>query len=208
VKFAYPLMLDVTDRTIVIVGGGAVAARKAKTLIECGATCVRAVAPSFVPQMHSDVQRIAETYRAEHLDGAKLVFAATDSPQVNERVVRDAQARGVLVNRVDDGEPGGDFVVPARFQEGEVIVSVTAGSAALAATIRNELGRRLDPRHVKLAGAMKTLRPAIRDSGLEADRRTAVFRDLASDQAVATVDTGGIDALRRWIAARHPGLKL
>jgi siroheme synthase (precorrin-2 oxidase/ferrochelatase) len=98
--------------------------------------------------------------------------------------------------------------VPARFAEGEVIVSVTAGSAALAVTIRNDLARRLDKRHAKMAHAMQTLRPAIRDSGLESERRAAVFRDLASDEAIATMDTGGIEQLRRWIVVRHPGLKL
>ena len=201
-------MLDVSDRDIVIIGGGPVAARKAKTLLECGATRVRVVAPSAVSQMPARVRHVAEDYRKSHLDGAQLVFAATDSPQVNEQVVRDAQSRGVLVNRVDDGDPGGDFVVPARFQEGEVIVSVTAGSAALAAAIRNDLARGLDKRHAKMAHAMTTLRPAIRDSGLDPQRRTAVFRDLASDEAIATIERGGVDELRRWISARHPGLKL
>jgi siroheme synthase-like protein len=201
-------MLDVADRTIVIVGGGAVAARKAATLLECGATRVRVVAPSCVSQMPAKVQHIAESYEPRHLDGAQLIFAATDSAQTNTQVVRDAQSLGVMVNRVDDGEPGGDFVVPARFQEGEVIVSVTAGSAALAAAIRNDLARRLDRRHAKMAQAMQTLRPAIRDSGLGSERRTAVFRDLASDEAIATIDSGGIDELRRWIVSRHPDLKI
>src|SRR5262249_18533067 len=113
-----------------------------------------------------------------------------------------------LVNRVDDGEPGGDFIVPARFTEGELIVSVTAGSAALAAAIRNDLARRLDKRHAKMAHAMQTLRPAIRVSGLPGEKRAAVFRDLASDEAIAVLDAGDVDTLRRWITGRHPDLVL
>src|SRR6478609_7363439 len=95
----YPLMLDVSDRLIVIVGGGAVAARKAAGLIECGATRIRCVSPTFEPKMPPGVERIDGRYGPHHLDGAGLVFAATDDPAVNAAVVRDARNRGILVNR-------------------------------------------------------------------------------------------------------------
>jgi siroheme synthase-like protein len=208
VRFAYPLMLDVSDRLIVIVGGGAVAARKAATLLETGATRIRIVAPQFDPQMSKRVQCISEPYQPHHLDGAQLVFAATDSPATNEQVVRDARSRGVLVNRADEAEPCGDFVTPARFCQGEVIVSVTAGSPALAVAIRDDLARRLDRRHAKMAHAMQTLRPLIRDSALDSQRRATIFRDLASEEALETLAAGGMDQLRRWLAGRHPDLKL
>ena len=201
-------MLDVSDRLVVIIGGGAVAARKVATLLECGATRVRVVAPRCVAQMPEKVERLSETYEPRHLDGAHLVFAATDSPQVNQQIVRDARTRRVLVNRADEGELAGDFVTPARFTEGEVVVTVTAGSAALAAAIRDDLTRHIDRRHLKMAHAMQTLRPVIHDSGLDAEQRQAVFRDLASDEAIAVIDAGGIDELRRWIAGRYPNVKL
>jgi len=212
VAFAYPLMLDVTHRLAVIIGGGAVAARKAAGLIEAGATRVRVVAPTFAPNVPERVERVTAAYEARHLDGAQLVFAATDSPAVNEQVVRDAHARGLLVNRIDDGggsgDAAGDFVVPARFKEGEVIVGVSAGSAALAVAIRDDLARRIDPRHLKMADAMRQLRPLIRDGGADAGARRAAFRDLATDEAMAALDAGGVDGLRCWIAGRHPELKL
>jgi siroheme synthase-like protein len=199
-------MLDVSDRLVVIIGGGAVAARKAATLVETGAARVRVVAPQFDPQMSTRVERIGESYQPRHLDGAQLVFAATDSPATNEQVVRDARSRGVLVNRADEGDPSGDFITPARFQEGEVIVTVTAGSPALAVAIRDDLARRLDRRHAKMAHAMQALRPLIRSGNLDPARRASVFRDLASDEALETLAAGGVDELKRWIGTRHPDL--
>src|SRR5690242_5848317 len=107
-------MLDVTDRLVVIVGGGPVAARKAAGVLEAGATRVRCVAPAFDPAVPESVERVEETYEPRHLDGAGLVFAATDLPAVNDAVVRDARARGVLATRADsDEEDPGDFTVPA-----------------------------------------------------------------------------------------------
>ena len=113
----YPLLLDVSDRLIVIVGGGEVAVRKAVGLLEAGATRVRVVAPVFHERMPAQVQRVAETYRREHLDGAGLVFASTDDPAVNETIVRDARAMKILVCRADaDDTNAGDFATPAMIR--------------------------------------------------------------------------------------------
>jgi hypothetical protein len=59
-----------------------------------------------------------------------------------------------------------------------------------------------------MADAMRQLRPLIRDGGAAADVRRAALRDLATDDAMAALDAGGIDGVRRWVVARHPGLKL
>ena len=204
---AYPLMLDVSDRLIVIVGGGAVAVRKAKGLLDAGATRVCVVSPTFHAEMPTGIKRVAASYQAGQLDGAQLVFAATDAPDVNERVVRDAQARGIWVNRSDEAEQG-DFATPAKMVDGEVTVTVSAGSAALAAAIRDDLAAKLDRRHVKLAEAMKTLRPAVRMSEADPQKRAAIFRELASPEALAAANERGTEGVRDWIRARHPTLKV
>src|SRR3954451_2720838 len=113
----YPLLLEVSDREIVIVGGGEVAVRKAMGLMDAGATHVRVVAPDVHERMPGQVQRVAETYRSEHLRGAGLVFAATDDPKVNDAIVRDAHELGILVCRADgDDENSGDFATPAMIR--------------------------------------------------------------------------------------------
>jgi siroheme synthase-like protein len=201
-------MLDVTDRLVVIVGGGAVAVRKIKTLLEAGATRVRVVAPSFHEQLPIGTERVQEDYQARHLDGSGLVYAATDSAEVNDQVVRDARARGVLVNRLDDGFPPGDFVTPAVWRQGEVVLAVSAGSAALAVAIRDDLASQLDDRHVRMSQVMSELRPKIRDSGLEPAKRTEIFRDLATETALDVLAQRGDRGLRMWLAQRYPELKL
>ena len=134
------------------------------------------------------------------------VAPATDAPDVNERVVRDATYRGIWVNRSDEGEQG-DFATPAKLTDGEVTVTVSAGSAALAAAIRDDLAAKLDQRHVKLAEAMKTLRPAVRMSEADPQKRAAIFRELASMEALRAVESGGIDGVCRWIHTRYPQLR-
>lgn len=204
---AYPLMLDVTGRLVVIVGGGAVAVRKVKGLLDAGAARVRVIAPEVHAEMPAAVERVAAAYEANHLDGAQLVFAATDSPAVNEQVARDAASRGIWVNRSDEGAQG-DFATPAKWADGEVILTVSAGSAALSAAIRDDLAAKLDRRYVKLADAMKTLRPAVRTAEPDPQKRAAIFRDLAGAEALAAVESGGVDGVRKWIRTRHPALRI
>src|SRR5687768_11992217 len=88
-RFGYPLMLDLTDRPVVIVGGGEVAVRKVRGLLDAGAPRITVVATDFHADLPPTVVRVAERYEARHLDGAELVFAATDGREVNDAVVRD-----------------------------------------------------------------------------------------------------------------------
>lgn len=201
-------MLDVTGRLVVIVGGGAVAARKAAGVAEAGAMKIRCVALAFKAEFPDRVELVVERYEVRHLDGAGLVFAATDSAEVNEAIVRDARARGVLVSRADSGEgPAGDFATPACLRLGAVTVTVSAGSPALSTLIRDGLGARWDERWSQMADAMRALRPALTGGNrLSPGRRAAVLRDLASEAALDVLARGGQAALIGWLAGRHAEL--
>jgi precorrin-2 dehydrogenase/sirohydrochlorin ferrochelatase len=137
-----------------------------------------------------------------------LAFAATDNPDANAAVVRDARRRGILVNRADGGDSNpGDFATPAKLQDGPVIVTVSAGSAALSAAIRDNLAATLDCRYVRMAEAMNLLRPEIKASGLAPARRADIFRSLASDEAIGELAVGGIECLRAWLQRQYPEIK-
>jgi siroheme synthase-like protein len=201
-------MLDVSQRLIVIIGGGGVAVRKARGLIDAGATRIEVVSPRLDPAMPAGVTHLAETYHARHLEGAGLVFAATDSPAVNAQVVRDARALNLLVHRADaDEEFPGDFTTPAVAREGTLVVAVSAGSAALAVYIRDRIAQRLEPLWGRMSEAMRRLRPALRNHpALDPAQRRALLRDLASDAAFDALAAGGLPALCDWLRAKNPEL--
>ena len=207
VAFAYPLMLDVSDRLIVIVGGGSVAARKASGLVEAGAKRIRVVAPEISADLPEGVEQLREQYQVGFLDGASVVFAATDNPELNARVVRDARARNILVSRADaTDDDHGDFSTPAKFTQGPVIVTVSAGgNPALAATIKAGLQWRFDKRWAVMAEAMQQIRPRVlAHPSLTPQQRTAILRTLAGEDALYVLARDGIDALLTWLVERHP----
>ena len=201
----YVISLDLSGKRVVVVGGGAVAARKARSLLAAGAGEVVVVSPTFDDSMPDEATRLVAFYDAGQLRGAALVFAATNDPAVNARVVTDARAIGALASRadIDDADPA-DFSTPARLDKGDITLSVSAGSAALSAAIRDGLAARFDPRWIAMAEAMVFLRPLIRDhSTLSPAQRATLFRDLASEDAMDVLDRTGRVGLIEWIEQRH-----
>ncbi|MGA2583072.1 MAG: bifunctional precorrin-2 dehydrogenase/sirohydrochlorin ferrochelatase [Tepidisphaeraceae bacterium] len=203
----YPIVLDLSRSRVVIVGGGAVAARKAAGVLAAGAAQLRAVAPKFVKDFPAAVERILETFEPRHLDGANLAFAATDSATANDAVVDEARKRGIWVNRADaDDEDPGDFSTPALGRFGPITVAVTAGSPALAAALRDQLAGAIGNEWVNLAEALVHIRPTIKSSNLPITKRREILRSLATADA-ATAATGGESALWEWTVGKFPELK-
>lgn len=208
-RHQYPIFIDVSRRRILIVGGGTVASRKASGLIDAGATDVVVVAPTFTSDFPDTVQRIKRGYAPAMLEGIDLVFAATDRADVNDQVVRDAQAKKLLVNRADtDDQNPGSFITPAKIVEGHLTISVSASSAALASRVRDAIKERLDPRWSMMANAMQEMRPWVKSQQhLNQPQRAEIFRTLAQDDAMDVLQAGGIDSLRDWLIERHPELR-
>jgi precorrin-2 dehydrogenase / sirohydrochlorin ferrochelatase len=204
----YPIFLDVSNRPAVIIGGGAVAARKASGLITAGAKQIKAVAPKFIRDFPAEVEKITASFAPEHLEGAALVFAATDSVAANDAVVAEARRRGLPVNRADsDEDDPADFVVPAVLRCGAITVAVSAaGSPALASAIRDQVAGFLGDDWINLADALRQLRPLIKSAGLPIAKRREIFRALATPTAAQTLADGGISALGTWIRGQFPEL--
>lgn len=144
---SYPIVLRPSGRLCVVVGGGEVALRKVQGLLAAGAR-VRVVAPQLHPGLLATpgIELIDRDFIPEDLDGAFLVFAATNHPDVNTLVAESARTQGVLVNRVDAPEES-DFHLPAVLHRGDIMVTVSSGggSPAFAARLRDHLAAELGP---------------------------------------------------------------
>lgn len=140
----YPVSLYITGRLCVVVGGGKVAERKVSGLLAAGGQ-VRVISPALTPSLRAFADRgIVEwrerPYGTGDLEGAFLVFAATDQPAVQATVQRDARAAGRLAN-IADAPAACDFQIPATVRRGDLILTVsTSGrSPAVSAMIRRQL---------------------------------------------------------------------
>jgi precorrin-2 dehydrogenase/sirohydrochlorin ferrochelatase len=142
---AYAVNLDLTNRPVLVVGGGPVAARKVAGLLRAGAT-VSVVAPDAVADIvdDPDVRWFARPYQRGEVASYRLAITATDDPDVNAQVAADGETAGVFVNSADD-PANCTFTLPAVARHGDlqVTISTNGRSPGLARWLRRRYEREL-----------------------------------------------------------------
>ncbi len=180
----YPIALDLYGRSVVVVGGGSVAARKVRGLLDAGAH-VTVVAPAFDETLRAaagaaeGLELVSRPFEAGDVEGATLVFAATDDPDVNAAVVAAARKNHVLVDDASDGARG-DFSTPLAHRVGSLTFAVDTGgvSPSFARRLQRELRERFDERYAKAAVTLGRARDYAK-AVLPPERRAHVMGDLA-----------------------------
>jgi len=200
----FPLFADLRDRNVLVVGGGEVAERKVRLLLDAGARVVvvaRALTPWLAEQAADpagSITHLAADYADGRLDGVVLAIAATDDRELNARVAAAARARNLLANVVDDAELSG-FIVPAVVDRSPVMIAISSGGTApvLARLIRERLETALDESIGPLAELLARWRGRLR----------AAFPDLAARRRFySTIVRGRVAELmraRRSVAAER-----
>jgi precorrin-2 dehydrogenase/sirohydrochlorin ferrochelatase len=179
-RSAFPIVLDITGRLVVVVGGGNVGCRKAAAALVGGAR-VQVVDPAEVALApHDRLMHIREPYQPGHLQGAALVFAAA-IPEVNAAVVVDARQRGVWVNSATD-PLAGDFTLPSVVRSGSLLLAVSTGGAApaLARRIREKLEAEFDAGFAGWVSLLAEVRPLVLAHLPDEQRRRELLDRLAA----------------------------
>ena len=195
----YPVELDLSGRTVVVVGLGTVGRRKAAGLVEAGARVL-----GIDPQTRegpTGVELRAEKYRIQHLDGASLAFAAA-TPEVNREVVADARRRGLWVNSASD--PGsGDFSLPATWRDGPLIltVSTSGASPALASLLRDRAASALGPAAAGLARLLLDIRPEVLGRISDPAARRRALTEAADPRWLDLFEREGAEVVRLALRA-------
>ena len=178
----YPVGLVVRGRRCLVVGGGRVAARKVRSLLECGASvtivapdvheAVRLLVEDRTPEPHEDppldVQR--RRYERGEAAGYRLVIAATGDPDVDAAVYEDAETAGVWVNSADDPTHC-SMMLPAVWRTGTVTVSVSTDgtSPALASWLRTRFAESVGEHVGELATLLGEARRRLQDEDRPTD---------------------------------------
>jgi precorrin-2 dehydrogenase/sirohydrochlorin ferrochelatase len=191
----YPIALDVSGKKCVVAGGGTVALRKVRGLLECGAK-VTVVAPELCASLAAMARKGCVLYRKKSyseadLKGAVLVIGATDDLRVNEAVSAQARRRGILVNIVDDPDLC-SFHIPSTLRRGPVVVAVSTGGAspALAARLSRLIGGTIGPEYGRLAELLGRMRVFARGKIASQVARKAAFNDIINPEILGLLAAG------------------
>jgi precorrin-2 dehydrogenase/sirohydrochlorin ferrochelatase len=170
----YPVFLNISGRKCVVVGGGQVALRKVRVLLEHGAD-VKVISLDLCPGLAQlaesrEIKALNRAYRTGDLADASVAIAATDDGELNRQVAEEAHSKAVLVNVVDDAE-NSDFIVPSYLRRGEVTIAVsTSGrSPALARKIRTRLEKELGNEYASLIRLIGEVRAKVKREGIKID---------------------------------------
>lgn len=183
----YMAELILTDRPILVVGGGAVAKRKLRGLLSSGARLTVA-APELDPWILERVEagefrHLANSFQPEMLKESPrwaLVFAATGDAAVNREIANSAKAMELLCNSADGVEVSG-FLVPAMVRRGPVAVGVATegNSPALSRLLKERIDAWLEPGWGPLVSIFGTLRRQVNERLKNPVGRRVFWREIA-----------------------------
>jgi precorrin-2 dehydrogenase / sirohydrochlorin ferrochelatase len=184
----YAIFLELGNRRVALVGGGAVAVRKAHTLLEAGARLVVVAEEASDAMIALCGQHGAELIRAkyskEYLGEAVIVIAATNDRQVNEQVYRDCQALEILCNVVDEPKLC-DFFVPAVVKRGglQIAIGTSGDCPAYAGHLRKKLEILFTEEHGQFLSELECIRERVLKDVPGAEDRKALLGQLADDES-------------------------
>ena len=131
----FPMMIDISNKRVLIVGGGKIAARRASTLLKCGAE-VTCVSPKFCEEFPDEAVKIHRKFESEDLNGIFLVTTATNNREVNHKVGIEARKKGIPVS-VADCKSECDFYFPSLITSNtnpDIAVSVCSAGNSIGLT--------------------------------------------------------------------------
>jgi uroporphyrin-III C-methyltransferase/precorrin-2 dehydrogenase/sirohydrochlorin ferrochelatase len=199
----FPISLRLDGARVVVIGGGEVAARKIR-LLRPAAPMIDLVSRELNDELSAlvaadAIHHVAPEFDPAQLDGARLVIAATDDRALNRAVAAAADARGILVNVVDDPAPS-SFITPAIVDRAPLQIAISSGGAApvLVRRLRERIESILPTHFGRIAAFMQRHRDraksaldmpgrrALWERFLDGDGAEALLRgdELAADQAL------------------------
>ncbi|WP_375056252.1 siroheme synthase CysG [Zobellella sp. DQSA1] len=199
-----PLFINIKHRPCLVVGGGAVAARKVRLLLARGGR-VTVVAPELdagLQARQAELCWLEQCFAEHHLDGQFLVVAATDNTEVNARVYQLANRRGILVNKADDSKRSA-VIFPSIVERFPLQIAFSTGGGApwLARLLRARLDALLPGHWGELSRVAGKLRRRVQQAFGSSDERRRFWARVQDDVALTTLlqqrDHAGAEAWLR-----------
>lgn len=178
------LNIHMHGKTAVVIGGGAVALRKIRTLLAAGAS-VRVAGTTVCPEIAAlndsgALSARVGSYAASDLNGAFLVIAATDDALVNGQVCADARERGILVAAADDPDAG-ECAFPAILRRGDLEIAVSTGGRCptFAVAVRDRIAEHIGDEYGTILQLLTAEREKLLTNGSSSTYNAQVLRSLA-----------------------------
>ncbi len=197
----YPMMVDLTGKPVLVVGGGTIALDKVGLFLKFDAA-ITVVSPDLHPDLQAHlaagrIRHVARPYRHGDLEGTAVAVAATGDRAANSRVAADARAAGLPVNVVDTPREC-TFIVPSVVVRDDLVIAVSTGGAspALAKRVRRDLEARYGPAYGAFVELLRQTRDRLMREGAPFADRQGLFECALGGDTLDLVDRGDLAAVK------------
>lgn len=196
-----------------MIGGGEVAFRKIRGLLEAGAK-VKVIAPKICTEVEKifkrgEISLRKENFSPEMLSDEIILIAATDNPEINRLAAESAREKKILANVVNSN--GGNFFVPSQIRRGELLLTISTGgnSPAFAKFLRKMLESDLDENFSAGLELISRYRREVKEILPESTARKNFWQQILTCEAWELLKRGKIDDLEEIIshALENSGLE-
>lgn len=181
-----PLNIDLTNKQIKVIGGGKIAERRVKALLNSDAT-IHIISPDLTDnlyQLYLDEKIIwyKKSLESKDLDNAELIISATNQEEVNDVIKKSAPIHS-LINMVGDAQ-GGNVIFPGTLKRGKLQISVTSTGASpkLVSNILNDLDKQYPIDYAEYVDFLYECRIIIKSLDLEKAKKNQLLESILSDQ--------------------------
>jgi precorrin-2 dehydrogenase / sirohydrochlorin ferrochelatase len=197
----YPVFLNLNGKKTVVVGGGKVAERKIRALLQTKAD-ITVISPEITARIRREeikgrIRYICRQYKQGDLKNAFLVIAATDSAKINERVSREAPG---LVNVVDTPNMC-NFIVPSVIKRGplRIAVSTSGVSPALSRSIRQEIEQCYSKEFSAYLRSLRTIRSEAMKRIKDPQKRGEFLKAVATKEMIGILRGKGCNGAQKAV---------
>jgi precorrin-2 dehydrogenase/sirohydrochlorin ferrochelatase len=191
----FPIFVNLTGKSCLVIGGGQVAERKVHDLLNYDAN-IRVISPEAgenIRQWFSQglIDWQAREFITSDLDHIFMVFVATNDIVVNRGIVGQCRQRGILVNAVDD-PPNCDFYVPAVVRRNSLVVGIsTEGKSPMfARKLREQLEELIGEEYGQFVDILGKQRDYIKQVIPDIEKRKRVFQALVDSDILDLLKSG------------------
>ncbi|WP_331722023.1 precorrin-2 dehydrogenase/sirohydrochlorin ferrochelatase family protein [Alkalithermobacter paradoxus] len=176
-------MINLENKEVAIVGGGKIAFRKAKKLLEYGAN-LKIISPSIIPEIYNigdEIEIIKDRYNEEHIRNSFMVIAATSSKCINEDVVSYCKKNRILCSAVDNIN-NSDFISVSSIKKGDLVISAsTSGkSPSLSSKIIKELEYKYTEEYIEYIKLLGDIRQIVLQKCSDEHKKKKILNEIVS----------------------------
>ena len=189
----FPLMIDLSDKKIIIIGGGNVAERKADLFLDYAAVTVINV--NFIATLeerqsnprleliYTNPEHLSDQELMDIFSDAFLVIPATADSSLNNRFASLAKQCGILTNQVDTV---GEVVIPSVIKQGDLTIGISTNgsSPALSKFTRTKIEQLITPQYADMARLQCEIREYCKQQIIEQDKRKQILWDILNNNDI------------------------